>query len=51
MRQEQLASLLNITQGHLSKIESGKIAPSLEILVVLSLKFGRTADWIIRGEM
>jgi DNA-binding XRE family transcriptional regulator len=50
MRQEELAALLHITQGHLSKIESGKIAPSIEILVFLSLKFGRPTDWILRGE-
>jgi DNA-binding XRE family transcriptional regulator len=50
MLQEELATLLDVSQGHLSKIERGKIAPSLEILVRLSVKFDRTVDWIIRGD-
>ena len=50
MLQEELAVLLDVTQGHLSKIEAGKIAPSLEILVALSARFDRTVDWIIRGD-
>jgi DNA-binding XRE family transcriptional regulator len=47
--QNELAALLDVTQGHLSKIESGKIAPSLEILLSLSAKFEKTVDWILRG--
>lgn len=50
MLQEELAAYLDVSQGHLSKIERGKIAPSLEALVLLSTKFHKTVDWIIRGE-
>lgn len=50
MLQEELAAYLNVTQGHLSKIERGKIAPSLETLVLLSTKFHETLDWLIRGD-
>lgn len=50
MLQEELAAYLDVSQGHLSKIERGKIAPSLEALVLLSAKFHKTVDWIIRGE-
>jgi transcriptional regulator with XRE-family HTH domain len=48
--QEELAAYLKISQGHLSKIERGKIAPSLEILVLLSDRFHKSIDWIVRGE-
>ena len=37
--QEELCSYLHITQGPLSKIERGKIAPSLEMLILLSDRF------------
>src|SRR2546423_14271609 len=50
MFQEELASHLQISQGHLSKIERGKIAPSIEILIWLSDKFHKSIDWILRGE-
>jgi DNA-binding XRE family transcriptional regulator len=48
--QEELAAQLDVSQGHLSKIERGKIAPSLEMLILLSERFHRTIDWILRGE-
>ena len=50
MLQEELATYLDVSQGHLSKIERGKIAPSLEILVLLSDRFRKSVDWILRGE-
>jgi transcriptional regulator with XRE-family HTH domain len=49
MFQEELAAYLNVSQGHLSKIERGKIAPSIEILILLSDKFRKSIDWILRG--
>jgi transcriptional regulator with XRE-family HTH domain len=48
--QEDLANYLNVSQGHLSKIERGKIAPSLEMLILLSEKFRKSVDWILLGE-
>jgi transcriptional regulator with XRE-family HTH domain len=50
MLQEELASFLDVSQGHLSKIERAKIAPSLEILISLSARFGKTVDWILCGD-
>ena len=47
MLQEELATHLDVSQGHLSKIERGKIAPSLEMLIVLSERFHKTIDWIL----
>lgn len=48
--QEEFCVYLNVTQGHLSKIERGKIAPSLEILILLSDRFHKSVDWLLRGE-
>ena len=51
--QEELCAFLHVTQGHLSKIErgiNGKVAPSLEMLILLSGRFHKSVDWILRGE-
>jgi transcriptional regulator with XRE-family HTH domain len=48
--QEELCVYLNVSQGHLSKIERGNIAPSLEILILLSDRFHKSVDWILRGD-
>jgi transcriptional regulator with XRE-family HTH domain len=48
--QEDLAGYLHIRQGQLSKIERGKAAPSVEVLVLLSDRFHKSVDWILRGE-
>jgi transcriptional regulator with XRE-family HTH domain len=50
MLQEELSALLDVSQGHFSKIESGKIAPSLGVLISISVRFGKSVDWILRGE-
>ena len=48
--QDDLAGYLHIRQGQLSKIERGKTAPSVEVLVLLSDRFHKSVDWILRGE-
>lgn len=48
--QEELALKIGISQGQLSKIESGKLAPTLETLVKLANQFGKTLDWIVTGK-
>ena len=50
MRQEDLASQLGISQGQLSKVERGQIAPTLEILLGMATKFGKSLDWIVTGD-
>jgi len=49
-RQEELASQLGVSQGQLSKVERGKVAPTLEILLGVATKFGKSLDWIVKGE-
>jgi transcriptional regulator with XRE-family HTH domain len=50
MRQQTLASELGLSQGQLSKVERGRVAPTLELLLGLAGKFGKTIDWIVQGE-
>jgi transcriptional regulator with XRE-family HTH domain len=49
MRQEDLALQLGVSQGQLSKVERGRIAPPLEVLLALANRFRKTLDWIVRG--
>jgi transcriptional regulator with XRE-family HTH domain len=48
--QDEMAEYLGISQGQLSKIERGKRAPTIEILLLLSDRFRKSIDWILRGE-
>ena len=50
MFQEELASILGISQGQLSKIERGKLGPSADTLIRLVGRFGKSADWILTGK-
>ncbi len=50
MRQGELAWQLGVSQGQLSKVERGKVAPTLEILLGVATKFGKSLDWIARGD-
>jgi len=48
-RQEELAEYLGVSQGQLSKIERGRLAPTVQVLVRLSDRFGKSIDWIVLG--
>jgi phage-related protein len=47
--QTKFAKILAITQGQLSRYEGGTAAPSLDSLVRLKKKTGRSIDWIVTG--
>ena len=47
--QEVLAAHLGISQGQLSKVERGKMAPTIDTLLRLSDRFGKSLDWIVKG--
>jgi transcriptional regulator with XRE-family HTH domain len=49
MRQEDLAVQLGVSQGQLSKVERGKIAPTLEMLLALANRFSKSLNWIVGG--
>ena len=50
MLQEELATYLGISQGQLSKIESGKLGPTAEVLLRLVERFGKSTDWVLTGK-
>ena len=50
MLQEELATYLGISQGQLSKIERGKLGPTMEVLLRLVEKFGKSTDWMLTGK-
>lgn len=50
VRQEDLARELGLSQSQLSKVERGQVAPTLETLLGLAVRFGKTLDWIVKGE-
>jgi transcriptional regulator with XRE-family HTH domain len=50
IRQEDLASQLGISQSQLSKVEGGKVAPTLDMLLGVATRFGKTLDWIVKGK-
>lgn len=49
-RQDDFAPALGITQGQLSKIERGLLAPSVDVLVRLGRRSKKSVDWILTGE-
>jgi len=49
VRQQDFARELGLSQSQLSKVERGRIAPTLEVLLAISNRFGKSLDWIVRG--
>ena len=49
MRQEELALQLGISQGLLSKVERGRMVPTLEMLLAAANRFSKSLDWIVRS--
>jgi Predicted transcriptional regulators len=48
--QRQLAGELNMAPETLSRIETGRIRPSVELLAKLARMFGTTMDYIVNHE-
>lgn len=48
--QDELADILKVSRQSVSKWESGKNCPSLDILVVMSDLFGVTLDQLVKGD-
>ena len=48
-QQAEFARMLGVSQSVLSKYERGATEPSLEVLVKLSQRFGKSLDWLVRG--
>jgi len=50
MSQEEFASRIGITQGHLSALERGDNEPGASVLLAISREFGKSVDWLLTGE-
>lgn len=48
--QQDLAGALGVTAQHISLIEQGKVAPSLNLLAGLAKELGVTTDYLISGK-
>lgn len=48
--QVEVSKALGITQGQLSRIESGQSRPSVEILLAISLLYHKSMNWILTGK-
>lgn len=48
--QVEISRALGITQGQLSRIESGQSRPSIEILLAISLLYHKSVNWILTGK-
>ena len=50
LNQDEFADVLGITQTAVSKLEKGRVLPTVEILIRLSNYSGKSIDWILRGD-
>ena len=49
LTQEELANILNTTKNHISRLERGVVACSLELLIELSEVLHTTTDYLLIG--
>ena len=49
LTQEELADELNVSHGHLNKIEKGKEGCSIDLLLELACYFGVSTDFLLIG--
>lgn len=50
MQQIEFANEIGLKQQDVSKIEKAKLKPSLDVLRKISLRFGKTIEWILTGQ-
>jgi transcriptional regulator with XRE-family HTH domain len=50
LTQEELARSVGVTHQHVSRIEGGLAAPSLDLVVRLSQALGVTTDFLLTGD-
>ena len=49
-KQAELAEAIGVAQSHISTIERGLKEPSTTILLKLAMHYGKTLDWLVKGE-
>ncbi len=50
LTQEQLADELNVGVNHVGKMEIGRNAPSIDLLIQISEYFGVSVDYLLKGQ-
>lgn len=50
LKQQDLADEINVTSQHISRIELGQAAPSVQTLLKLSQRLGVTTDYLLTGQ-
>lgn len=50
LTQAELAGEVGVTHQHISRVEAGDAAPSLELLVALATSLGATTDYLLTGD-
>jgi len=50
MQQADFARELGVSQSQLSKYERGESEPSLAVLILLCKQYGKSLDWLVKGE-
>jgi transcriptional regulator with XRE-family HTH domain len=50
MTQDDFAKRVGVSQNYLSMMENGKVQIGAEILLNISLQFGKTLEWLLTGE-
>jgi len=48
--QQEFARRIGVSQNHLSTMERGKVEIGAEILLRISLEFGKSLEWLLTGE-
>ena len=48
--QEEFARRIGVSQGHLSYLERGEKVVGAEILLKVSLEFGKSIEWLLTGK-
>ena len=50
MTQGDFARRIGVSQSYLSAVERGRNEAGAEVLLAISLEFGRSIEWLLTGE-
>lgn len=50
LNQNEMSEIIGMTQAGYSAIETGRVNPSFESLIIIAEKFGLSYNWIFMGE-
>jgi transcriptional regulator with XRE-family HTH domain len=50
MSQEECAKRIEVSQGHLSRIERGEKEIGAQILLNIAREFGKSIEWLLTGQ-